>query len=99
MMDLEINRKRTVSRGLGYANEILQMEEWAYADLFAGSIIDDVTGESMEYRDLIKIHKHIAVWEHSLANEIGRLAQGIRDIKGTETIFFIPKSAIPKDRL
>ena len=96
--DLEINRKRTVSRGLGYANEILQMEEWAYADLFAGSIIDNVTGESMEYRNLIKSDKHRAIWEHSLANEIGRVAQGIRNIKGTETIFFIPKSEIPKDR-
>ena len=35
----------------------------------------------------------------SLANEIGRLAQGIRDINGTDTIFFIPKYEIPKERL
>ena len=97
--NLEVKRDRKVSRGLGHANETLQMDEWAYEDLFAGAIIDDVTGESMEYRHLIKSEKHRAVWEHSLSNEIGRLAQGIRDIKGTETIFFIQKSEIPKDRL
>ena len=28
-------------------------------------------------------------------NELGHLAQGIRDIKGTNTDFFIPKSEIP----
>ena len=37
-------------------------------------------------------------WFTSLANELGRLAQGIRDIKGTDTVFFIPKSEIPQDR-
>ena len=35
---------------------------------------------------------------HSYANELGRLAQGIRDIPGTNTLRFIPKSDIPKDR-
>ena len=35
----------------------------------------------------------------SLANELGRLAQGIRKIKGTNTIYFIDKSEIPKDKL
>ena len=30
--------------------------------------------------------------------ELGRLAQGIRKIKGTHTIFFIPKSKVPFDR-
>ena len=34
-----------------------------------------------------------------MANELGRLAQGIRDVKGTNTITFIKKSEIPKGRL
>ena len=97
--DLRINRKRPTTHGLGHANEALQMAEWAYHEHFAGAIIDEVTGESMEYRDLIKSEKHRVVWERSLANEIGRLCTGIRDIKGTETMTFIPKSEIPKDRL
>ena len=32
----------------------------------------------------------------SFANELGRLAQGIRDIAGTDTINFIPFSEVPK---
>ena len=46
-----------------------------------------------------KKDKYRDTWSTSLANELGRLAQGIRDIKGTNTIFFILKSEIPKDRL
>ena len=84
---------------MGHANEILQMDEWAYHDHFAGAIIDETTGKSLEYRDLIKDEKIRLIWERSLANKIGRLAQGIRDVKGTNTFFFIPKADIPKDRL
>ena len=35
----------------------------------------------------------------SLANELGRQAQGICEIKGTNTLYFIDKSEIPKDKL
>ena len=31
----------------------------------------------------------------SFANEIGRLAQGIRDVPGTDTIDFIPHTDVP----
>ena len=34
-----------------------------------------------------------------MANKLGRLAQGIREIKGTNTIYFIDKSEIPEDKL
>ena len=34
----------------------------------------------------------------SFANELGRLAQGIRDIDGTDTIDFIPYVDVPKDQ-
>jgi hypothetical protein len=52
----------------------------------------------MEYRHLIRGPATKDIWEHSCANEFGRLAQGIRDIKGTDTITFIHKSKIPKGR-
>ena len=97
--DLHVNKQRTTSRGLGHANEALQMAEWAYHEHFAGAIIDESTGESMEYRDLIKDEKLRPIWERSLANELGRLCNGIRDIVGTNTMEFIQKSEIPKDRL
>ena len=98
VLDLTIG-ERKLTRGWALANHHLQMDEWAFEDYFAGAIIDETTGESLEYRDLIKRPDLRDVWFHSLANELGRLAQGIRDIKGTNTIFFIPKSGIPKDRL
>ena len=46
----------------------------------------------------MKIEKYQDTWATSLANKIGRLAQGIRDILGTNTIEFIRKTDIPKDR-
>jgi hypothetical protein len=33
-----------------------------------------------------------------LGNELGRICQGIRDIAGTNTAFFVELSSIPKDR-
>ena len=53
------------------------MSEWAFEAYFAGAIIDEITGQSMEYRDLVKDPTKKAIWQTSLANEIGRLAQGI----------------------
>ena len=47
----------------------------------------------------MKKEKYRDIWSTSLANELGRLAQGIRDVKVTNTIFFISISEIPKDRL
>ena len=42
------------------------------------------------------LHKYKKIWLHSYANELGRLAQGIRDIPGTDTIKFISKDQVPK---
>jgi hypothetical protein len=43
----------------------------------------------------MKIDKHKQMWVHGFANEIGRLFQGIRNVPGTDTCFFIPKSLVP----
>jgi hypothetical protein len=39
-------------------------------------------------------------WEHSFAKEIGHLTHGVGPciLTGTNTIFFIPKAEVPKDR-
>ena len=44
--------------------------------------------------------KHKAIWERSAANEFGRLAQGLKDgrVTDTNTIHFIHKDTIPSDR-
>jgi len=97
--DVVVNTRRKTSHGLAAANQHLQMKEWAFDYYFAGAIIDEETGKAMEYRDLIKSEKTREIWTKSLANELGRLTKGIRDIPGTETMEFIHKSEIPKDRL
>jgi hypothetical protein len=52
----------------------------------------------LEYRHLIKAEKYKRIWERSFANELGRLFQGIRDVPGTDTCFFIKKSQVPKHK-
>ena len=97
--------ERKSTRGYWAANQALQLLNIRRAilnlpdDFHANVIIDDETGEALEFRDLIKNPKFRDTWMHSYANEIGRLTQGIRDIPGTETMKFIYKHEIPKDRL
>ena len=38
------------------------------------------------------------IWETSFANEMGQLAQGIRTVKGTNKVIFIPKTQVTKDK-
>jgi hypothetical protein len=69
----------------------------------ANSVIDQITGQSYEYRHLVtgKVTGHTTeVWTKSFANELGRLANGVgtRVPKGTNTIFFINRSKVPTDR-
>ena len=40
-------------------------------------MLDEKTGELLEYRHLIKRPKHKKTWGYSFGNEIGRLAQGM----------------------
>ena len=59
------------------------------------AVFDQETGKLLEYRQLCKHPQYKETWNRSFANELGRLAQGIRDIDGTNTIFFIPKHKVP----
>ena len=63
---------------------------------FACAILDEETGKSLEFRQLIKLDKYRAIWMKSFANELGRLAQGIRNIPGTDTIDFISFADVPE---
>jgi len=62
-------------------------------------VIDPNTGATLEYKDLIKGPTK-QTWQKSMANELGRLAQGVgeRMPTGTDTIFFIPKSEVPSHK-
>jgi hypothetical protein len=42
----------------------------------ANAVIDEDTGKSMEYRDLLRDPKHREDWSRAAANEFGRLFNG-----------------------
>ena len=65
----------------------------------AAAVLDEETGELLEYRHLIKKPKLREQWGYSFGNKIGRLVQGMpgRNI-GTNTIYFIHKKEIPSGR-
>jgi hypothetical protein len=52
----------------------------------------------MEYMVLMKDPRLQPLWRRGFGNECEGLFQGIRDIPGTGTCFFIKLSNIPKDR-
>ena len=58
----------------------------------AYAVLDDDTGDLLEYRHLIKHPKYKDTWSNSFGKEIRRLATT------TETISFISKTDIPQDR-
>ena len=66
----------------------------------AHAVLDQETGELLEYCRLLKHPRFKEAWNKSTADEFGRLAQGIGGrIKGTNTMQFIHKKDIPFDRL
>jgi hypothetical protein len=52
----------------------------------------------MEYMALMNDPRLQPLWKQGFGNECGRLFQGIQDIPGTDTCFFIKLTNIPKDR-
>ena len=63
----------------------------------AGAILDNDTGELLEYCYLMNCPKYQKVWDHSFGgNTIGRLSQGMEGrVEGTNTIFSINKKRVP----
>jgi hypothetical protein len=64
----------------------------------ANTVIHPVTGKEMEYMALTKDPRLQPLWTRGFGNKCGCLFQGIRDIPGTDTCFFIKLTNIPKDR-
>jgi hypothetical protein len=64
----------------------------------ANEVIHPVTGKEMEYSALMKDPRLQPLWTPGFGNECGRLFQGIQDIPGTDTCFFIEFKNIPSDR-
>jgi hypothetical protein len=64
----------------------------------ANVVIHPITGKEMEYMALMKDPRLQPLWKQGFGNECGRLFQGIRDIPGPDTCFFITLTNVPKDR-
>jgi hypothetical protein len=64
----------------------------------ANSVIHPITGKEMKYMALMKDPRLQPLWKRGLCNECGCLFQGIQDIPGTDTCFFIKLTNIPNDR-
>jgi hypothetical protein len=64
------------------------------------AIINQETVSSLEYRRLIQDESTFPVWNKASANEFGRFAQVVGGrIEGSNTIFFIPRNAVPKGKI
>jgi hypothetical protein len=64
----------------------------------AHAVTDMVTGRQLEYRHLLMRPYLKPILVRAFTDELERLAQGIRDVIGINTIEFIFTSEIPRDR-
>jgi hypothetical protein len=64
----------------------------------ANAVVRPITGKEMEYTALMKDPRLQPLWKRGFSNEVVRLFQGIQDIPGTDTCFFIKLTNIPKYR-
>jgi hypothetical protein len=64
----------------------------------SNAVIQPITGKEMEYMALMKDPCLQTLWKRFFGNEVGHLFQGIPDIPGTNTCFFIKLTNIPKYR-
>jgi hypothetical protein len=53
------------------------------------ALVHPVKGKQMEYMALMKDPHLQPLWKRGFSNEAGPLFQGIRDIPGTNTYFFV----------
>jgi hypothetical protein len=65
---------------------------------FSHAVVHPVAGKQMEYMALMKDPDLQPLWKRGFSNEAGHLFEGIRDIPGTNTCFFVELKNIPKDR-
>jgi hypothetical protein len=62
-----------------------------------GTAVNPDTGKIAKYKELSKCSEG-PLWQASNAKEIGCLRQGFGSVKGTDTMFFIPHTSIPKNK-
>ena len=76
-----------------------QLSRQKFPKEILAAMLNEDTGELMEYHRLIRNPKYRELWTNSYGNELGRLAQEMPiRVKGTDTILFIHKNQVPADR-
>jgi hypothetical protein len=65
---------------------------------YANSVVDDDTGQTLEYRHLIGQDKYKNKYEEGMCRELGRLTGGYKNTPGTNTMTFITRNKIPPGR-
>jgi hypothetical protein len=83
--------------GMDTANMAIALgNHHCYQQQQANAVVHPITGKEMEYMALMKDPRLQQLWKRGFGNEVGRLFQGISDIPGTDTCFFIKLTNIPK---
>jgi len=73
-------------------------QRWYPTDVL-NAVLNNETGELMEYRHLVSNPKYRDTRKNAHGKELGRLAQGVPGIvQGTNTIVFIHKADVPPDK-
>jgi hypothetical protein len=80
------------------SNMAISLGNHHWSQHHANAVVHPVTGQEMEYMAFMKDPSLQTLWKRGFGNEVGRLFQGIRDIPGTDTCFFVDLTHIPKDR-
>jgi hypothetical protein len=62
------------------------------------AVLHMASGKEMQYKDIMQHPTLGPKYKTGFVNELGNLCQGIRDIKVTNTWFFVELSNIPKDQ-
>jgi hypothetical protein len=83
---------------IGGANCAIALGEnhWTKAHMM-NSVVHPSTGREMKNKDLMKDPDLGPSFEIGLSNKSGRVCQGIHDISGENTAFFIDLKSIPKN--
>jgi hypothetical protein len=84
---------------MGSANHAIAFGKNHWTDVpVMNAVLHPDTGKEMQYKDIMKHPLLGPRYKKLFGNELGHLCQGIRDIKGTNTCFFVELKNIPKDR-
>jgi hypothetical protein len=60
------------------------------------AVLHPATWKEMQYKDIMKHPLLGPRYKKGFGNKLGRLCQGIRDIKGTHTCFFVELKKSPR---